>query len=152
MAMVIILLIVIAVVLCSRYAAHGKVQIKSFLTILPFFMAAAALVLLMMKLQHSAENCTVSITIDNHYSPTEIAVEGGDVYYLAENEKLEITDLYPDGALVVKTMNGAKFIEFVDSRHLFSFNHHFTVVINHDDIAIENDSPLLIEISAIAGE
>jgi len=149
---IILIIIIIGVVICSRYAAYGKIRIKDFWVPFSFFVIAAALVLLMVHLQRSAGNCKVNITIDNKYSISEIQTDDGDTYYLSENEKFEINDLYPAGSLVIKTMNGTKLIEFVDSQHLFSFAHNFIITIENNDIEIKNNSPLLIEIFDISIE
>ena len=154
MIVVILIIIIIAVVIVSRYTAYGKVKIKDFLIPSSFFIIAAVFVVFMVSLQKSAGNCKVNIIIENKDSISEIkmGIEGESIYYLSEDKKLEINSLYSEGQMVVKTVNGAKLIEFVDSRHFFSFDHYFIVMINNNDIDIKNNSPLSIEISDISIE
>jgi hypothetical protein len=151
-AVIILIILIIGVFICSRYAAHGKIEIKALLFTLFFSITAAAVVLLMVHLQRSAGNCKVSIIIDHKFSISEIQIKDGDTYYLSENKIFEIDDLPLEGSLVIKTMNDTKLIEFADSQHLFSFAHHFIIMIDNNDIEIKNNSPLVIETFDINSE
>jgi hypothetical protein len=86
----------------------------------------------------SDNKCKVDIIINNKNSNSEIIIDKNNVYYLTTNETVKINDLSPHGQIVIKTLDEAKLIIYLDDSHLFRFKHKIRVKINDNKIKIQS--------------
>jgi hypothetical protein len=81
----------------------------------------------------------IDVVINNKNAVSEINING-IYYYLYENEKIKITDIYNNmGRIGIKTENYAKTAYFFNNEKLiFPFNRKITIIINNKNIKINS--------------